>query len=277
MLNRASFCQDDGASRWSLCSTPCRPAVCSRVKEPDRRSCLLNTGCRRWSAWPPARHTSASSWQAGGGVLFFPDSLKVSSWVCLVAGLTKLAEHPWAVTRSWGPRGAGSFPALFALGWGPGTVWAAVASASPLLVSPAAPPHPRGWPVQEWARSHLVTPAGYRSLGAMCSDLGRKGAGVKVAAFSTKSSPLSSSVFGSSLCTAQTPASSRAARLIQELSGWSTSAASCSLRAPREHARPLTHTPPHPGYRSPILPRSSLGTTQGGDLPYRTAGAFLLI
>lgn len=43
MLNRASFCQDDGAQPLNVLHA-LRPAVCSRVKEPDRSPACSTQG-----------------------------------------------------------------------------------------------------------------------------------------------------------------------------------------------------------------------------------------
>lgn len=183
-----------------------------------------------------------------------------------------LASPSWQNTHGrWdqepGPKGSWLFPGLVRAWLGPRHG----AGSHGLSASP--PGLPCRAPSYSWAAGAgmgsrpLGNSSGMQVAGAASSDLSHEGAGTEVAAFSSKSSPLLRSVLSSSPCTVQTPANSRA--IIQELSGWRTSTASCSSRAPPEHA--CVHTPPHPGHGSPIL-RSSLGVTRGGDLPTTQQG-----
>lgn len=144
-----------------------------------------------------------------------------------------------------------------------------MASAPPLLVSAAAPPHPRGRAVQERAHGRLVTPAGCRSLGPRALILAMRELAPRWL-HSLPSPALSCPLW----CSVHLHAQHRH-QLILEQSFRSSQGEELVLfpahREPHVSTRVYTDTPPHPGHGSPIL-RSSLGVTRGGDLPTTQQG-----
>lgn len=181
-----------------------------------------------------------------------------------------LTSPNWQNThRRWdqepGPKGSWLFPSLVRAWLGPGHG----AGSHGLSASP--PGLPCCAPSSLWAAGAgmgsrpLGNSSGMQVAGAALSDLGHEGAGTEVAAFSSKSSPLSFSVLGSSLCTVQTPASSRAVRAIRSSQGGELALLPAHRGAPREHACEHacvhTHTTP-PRSREPH-PKEQPGSHAG--------------